>query len=776
MNHENVVVANDSVTLYQGEDGGTHMVYKFVADKKMDLSAGKLYVLKLNNPLVGGDPTGTTGRWVRVPNTTQADRNNCATLAVTVGGTAFNGVEDVEIGTIDNKIYFAAKGLSRVYRFKDADTTFTEFETFVGGKNYIINNGTSNISEPWGSGNDNLTFDDEGNLWVLQDGSRNYIWMVRPNHTQADPKVELFMSPPTSSEPTGMTFTPDFKYMFLSIQHPASSAVAQADASGNNVDFKVAGTIVVSRREFLGVLNPVVAFEADTNKIRVGKSITFEDMSFPLIKSRVWTFDSASVSNSTIKNPTITYNKVGKFNVKLKATNRTGSDSLTKVAYIQVLPSLPTVNFTADKTTIFEGETVKFSDLSNGVVDSRLWNFSGANLTSSTDSSVSVTYTNMGTYDVKFEAGNSGEMVSITKAAYIKVLRKAPVAQFTVDRTTITKGETINLTDISLNKIEVRKWVISGGIIIGNPSDPKIAVTYPNTGKYAIKLVVSNAGGKDSIILIDYIFVKAIVPLAKFNSDKIEAIRSEVITLTDVSDNGIDKRKWTATGATIIGLTTDPVLKVTYSKPGKYTIKLWVENTGGKDSLLKTNFITVKPKMPLADFYSSAVAINLNKNVLFTDVSTEFITSRNWIFSGGIPATSTDSVVSVNYPSKGIYDVQLTVSNASGTFTKLKASHILVTDNTTGSNLIENIADVAFYPNPVVDKLYLNLDLYQNNKVQIQVTDLSGKSIAILNTEEMTAGKTIQSFDISAYNLKKGIYLLKIEIGERVLNLRMIKS
>ena len=38
---------------------------------------------------------------------------------------------------LNNKIYFAAKGLSRVYRFKDADTTFTEFETFVGGKNSL---------------------------------------------------------------------------------------------------------------------------------------------------------------------------------------------------------------------------------------------------------------------------------------------------------------------------------------------------------------------------------------------------------------------------------------------------------------------------------------------------------------------------------------------------------------------------------------------------------------------------------------------------------------
>jgi secreted PhoX family phosphatase len=50
MSHENVVVAKDSVTLYQGEDGGTGYVYKFVAFKKTRLDSGNLYVLKRDSP------------------------------------------------------------------------------------------------------------------------------------------------------------------------------------------------------------------------------------------------------------------------------------------------------------------------------------------------------------------------------------------------------------------------------------------------------------------------------------------------------------------------------------------------------------------------------------------------------------------------------------------------------------------------------------------------------------------------------------------------------
>lgn len=42
MSHENICVSNDSVTIYQGEDGGTGAVYKFVATAKGNLSNGTL--------------------------------------------------------------------------------------------------------------------------------------------------------------------------------------------------------------------------------------------------------------------------------------------------------------------------------------------------------------------------------------------------------------------------------------------------------------------------------------------------------------------------------------------------------------------------------------------------------------------------------------------------------------------------------------------------------------------------------------------------------------
>lgn len=278
MNHENVVVNNAGTTAYYGEDGGTHMVYKYVMDTPNNLASGNLYVLKLDQGLSGGNPVATTGQWIQIPNKLQADQNNTAALALSLGGTSFNGVEDVEISPLDGKIYFTAKGLDKVYRMTDSGMTLSNVETFVGGASttYSFNTAQGIKTEAWGDGNDNLTFDELGNLWVLQDGGKNYIWVIGPDHTQANPNVRLFASMPAGSEPTGLTFTPDKKFGFFSIQHPNSTISTDVDATGNTIDYRgKSATIVVALQQFLGTTGSLGTVEVvNENDVTVAPNPT----------------------------------------------------------------------------------------------------------------------------------------------------------------------------------------------------------------------------------------------------------------------------------------------------------------------------------------------------------------------------------------------------------------------------------------------------------------------------------------------------------------------
>jgi hypothetical protein len=241
--HENVAVAADSITVYQGEDNSANgFMFKYIADQPGNLSSGSLYVLQT---------TGANGTWIQIPNTTQADRNDTPNLATLAGGTQYWRVEDVEIGP-DGKIYFASTSTGNIYRFRDDGNTVSQFEVFVDSMAYPISSGSGTVNATF-NWPDNLAFDGEGNLWVTQDGGRKHVWVIAPGHTTASPQIRVFANTPFGCEPTGITFSPNYRFMFMSLQHPAdTNSQVSNDAGGNSIVFNKDATIVIARSENLG--------------------------------------------------------------------------------------------------------------------------------------------------------------------------------------------------------------------------------------------------------------------------------------------------------------------------------------------------------------------------------------------------------------------------------------------------------------------------------------------------------------------------------------------
>lgn len=296
--HENIVIHNNLRTVYQAEDKTPGHLYKFVADNPRDLSTGDLFVYV-------GPKTGN-GNWVQLNNNTPEEQNTTIAQAVAVGATTFSGGEDVEISPTDGKIYVAVKGENRVYRFSDdsplSGGSVSNFETYVGNMSYTLNTAVGSTSVAWGGGNDNLAFDDMGNLWVLQDGGNNHIWVVNNGHTQTIPQLRIFGHAPGGSEPTGITFTPDFKYLFMSFQHPSNnnSATSQPDAFQQLKTFDRDVAIVIARKELLG--NCPVKLE----------------LSYPLTNSSTFQA-SQTIRSSAIINSNADINYVGAQCIELKS-------------------------------------------------------------------------------------------------------------------------------------------------------------------------------------------------------------------------------------------------------------------------------------------------------------------------------------------------------------------------------------------------------------------------------------------------------------------------
>jgi len=114
------------------------------------------------------------------------------------------------------------------------------------------------------------------------------------------------------------------------------------------------------------------------------------------------------------------------------------------------------------------------------------------------------------------------------------------------------------------------------------------------------------------------------------------------------------------------------------------------DNIVGRDNLWTTTNLTATgvinaslPCVPIANF-------KYNRNKTCTGTPITFFdnswngkpTSFNWIFNGGIPATSTDSVPVVVYNTPGVYSVTYSCSNSTGiSQTVLQTNIITVTDN-----------------------------------------------------------------------------------------------
>jgi len=79
-----------------------------------------------------------------------------------------------------------------------------------------------------------------------------------------------------------------------------------------------------------------------------------------------------------------------------------------------------------------------------------------------------------------------------------------------------------------------------------------------------------------------------------------------------------------------------------------------------------------------ANFMADATEVCEMDMVTYTDLSSGDITSWNWTFEGGNPATSTEQNPVVTYNEQGMYDVELTVSDGTNSSTMLMEDFISV--------------------------------------------------------------------------------------------------
>ena len=164
--------------------------------------------------------------------------------------------------------------------------------------------------------------------------------------------------------------------------------------------------------------------------------------------------------------------------------------------------SAPTAAFTATPTSGSVPLTVKFTDMSANNPASWSWDFGDGS--TSTDQNPSHTYQNTGRYTVKLTVTNDLGSNTKTKSDYIMVNGSLPVAEFSANTTTGAAPLTVSFTDNSTGSPTSWSWDFGDG---STSSEQNPSHIYQNTGKYTVKLTVTNDLGSNTETKTDYITV-----------------------------------------------------------------------------------------------------------------------------------------------------------------------------------------------------------------------------------------------------------------------------
>ncbi|MDY0129278.1 MAG: PKD domain-containing protein [Methanosarcina vacuolata] len=169
---------------------------------------------------------------------------------------------------------------------------------------------------------------------------------------------------------------------------------------------------------YMGILttSPIADFSASPTSGKAPLKVQFTDESIG--KPTKWKWSFGDGTTSTQQSPTHKYSKVGRYTVKLTATNAEGSNTVTKTDYIKVVTK-PVAAFSAKPTSGKAPLTVAFTDKSTGIPTKWKWSFGDGK--TSTIQNPKHQYLQEGKYKVTLTVTNVAGSSTATKTNYIKV-------------------------------------------------------------------------------------------------------------------------------------------------------------------------------------------------------------------------------------------------------------------------------------------------------------------------------------------------------------------
>lgn len=403
---------------------------------------------------------------------------------------------------------------------------------------------------------------------------------------------------------------------------------------------------------------PDADFRYSASRVEVGQPVTFTDRSTGNPQQLEWDFgDGITATGSEVEH---SWDRAGTYLVTLTATNPLGSDT-SAPAEITVYDRVekPTAVISASATTAAVNQTITFTSRSSGNPTVLRWDFGGVEKVGET---VTHSWPQPGRYTVRLHVENSAGSDDDTVEVVVEPRVVRPEARIRVSATTVEVGTPVRFTSLSINEPRTLTWHWGDGNAPETVPAATLTVThtFQAAGTYAVRLVASNDVGEDDETVTITVLDKAPPPVAAFEFSPPTVRAGEPVQFVDRSTGGpVARWRW-SWGDGTRDSSGNPVTHV-FQRDGSYTVRLEVENSGGRDVAERT--IRVLPPLPRAAFTVSPSSVRVGQEIQFTDRS-DSATSWRWAFGDG--DTSTERNPRHAYRERGTYTVTLTVTNSNG--------------------------------------------------------------------------------------------------------------
>ena len=381
-------------------------------------------------------------------------------------------------------------------------------------------------------------------------------------------------------------------------------------------------------------------------------SVRFVNTSNPRPIQANWVFSNGTTDNHF--NGVTTFATSGTYTVTLINTYTVCTDTLVRI--INVSPA-PTLNFVASDTGKCQPPlVVNFTNNSNGSTYS--WDF-GDNSPISTQTSPSHTYNNIGNYTVTLIAnGSNGCSDTLKKPNYIKISR--PVITFPDLPKQGCIPYTVNiLPNIqTVDTVVYYNWNFGDGSAASNSPNPTHTYTAPGT--YAVTLTITTRDGCTETYTLQNAIKVGPKPTANFIANTTSGCADPGIQFTNQSTNATQYLWQFSDGTSSTAINPQH----TFSDTGRISVTLIAFNNGCGDTLIKNNYVYILPSISKFDYRPDCTNPLL---YTFTDRSI-LANSWHWDFGDGTTYNGQNPPVH-SFPALGTYNISLTTTNGSCTYT-----------------------------------------------------------------------------------------------------------